>query len=77
MLEFLYQDGNLTFYVVLAVISFCFIVLIGLSMMKKKNVNNSNKIVEEEVLELPRVRENIEVLDSDTFIKRLEDLKNK
>lgn len=77
MLEFLYQDSNLTFYIVLAVISFCFIILISLSMIKKKNISNDNDIVDEEVLELPKVRENIEVLDSDTFIKRLEDLKNK
>lgn len=74
ILNYIYQDNNLTFYIVLAIISFSFIVLISLSMTKK---NKKEITKEEDVIELPKVKEKIETLDSDTFIKRLEDLKKK
>ncbi len=73
ILNSIYQDNNLTFYIVLTIISFSFIVLISLSMTKK----NKKETKQEDAIELPKVKEKIETLDSDTFIKRLEDLKKK
>lgn len=72
IIDNIYNKDNLIFYIALSIITLCFIIMIIISLIKDNKIKNK-----ETEIELPKKKETIENIDSDTFIKRLEELKKK